>query len=191
MIGSGLIDGPTGIMGCRVMILKIAVHIAINLPLWFPIRLTHGDLSIHLPGRSLNVDNKEFQNLQLCDSSGSGSVSSCVTCARNFFGMLAFSRMTRMASEPANAAVVAADPLKITGWPPVHRSEEIRMPAPFNRRMFVYNCRNSDGRTRTTTLAITTAKHRPLMYLTRQEFDALIAVSDEIKAALVEFHKKL
>lgn len=94
-------------------------------------------------------------------------------------------------SRPVAPTTPGHSVLATNAWPPPHRSAEIVMPAPFHRRMFVFNCRNSDGRTRTTTLAFTTAKHRPLMYLTRQDFEALVAASDEIKLALVDFQKKL
>jgi len=93
--------------------------------------------------------------------------------------------------QPVKEAVFVPDNSKITGWPPNHRSQELRMPPPFNRRMFVYNCRKSDGRTRTTTLAFTSSKYRSLMFLNREEFEALITVSPEIKLALIDFEKKL
>ena len=76
-------------------------------------------------------------------------------------------------------------------WPPSPRSQEIDLPGPFNRKMFVYNCRNVDGRTRTTTLAVTTAKHRPVLFLNREEFEGLMQVADEIKAELINFQKKI
>ena len=94
-------------------------------------------------------------------------------------------------NKPKPEADFVQDFTRIKGWPPAHRSAELQMPAPFNRRMFVFNSRHSDGISRSTTLAFTTAKHRPLMYLTRSEFDALIAVSGEIKLAISDFEKKL
>ena len=76
-------------------------------------------------------------------------------------------------------------------WPPTPRSHELVMPEPFNRRLFVYNSRMANGRSRSTVLAISTAKSRPLLYLNREEFEALLKASEDVKAELVNFQKKL
>ena len=141
-----------------------------------------------------NTKYMEQINLRLSYSSSFSWVSSC---AHSQFSSMSFPKgsikpQVGRAWTPRAAPPMAVDAAQSkTFWPPPHRSAEIVMPGPFHRRMFVFNCRNSDGRTRTTALTFTTAKHRPLMYLTRQDFDALVAASEEIKLALVDFQKKL
>jgi hypothetical protein len=75
-------------------------------------------------------------------------------------------------------------------WPPPESSQTLSLPGQFNRKLFCFNARHSDGRSRSTVLTITSASDRPLIFLTREEFDALMAIAPDVNAELVNFAKK-
>ena len=51
--------------------------------------------------------------------------------------------------------------------------------------------RPQDGRTRTTVLSICNSKQRPLLSLTKEEFEALVKIVPEIKKQMEDFQRKI
>ena len=66
----------------------------------------------------------------------------------------------------------------------------LQLPGPIKRSLRIFNARNSDGRSRTTILQISNLTGRKLMAFTKEEYEGLLKISDEIKKEIVILEKK-
>ena len=70
------------------------------------------------------------------------------------------------------------------------RKEFLKLPGPIKRSLAIFNARNSDGRSRTTVMQISNSTGRKLIAFTKEEFEGLIKISDDIKREIVLLEKR-
>jgi hypothetical protein len=66
----------------------------------------------------------------------------------------------------------------------------MNLPGPIKRSVKIFNARNSDGRTRTTVMQVSDVTGRKLMSFTKQEFEGLVKIADDIKREIVLLEKR-
>ena len=66
----------------------------------------------------------------------------------------------------------------------------LQIPGPLKRSLLVMYARNSDGRSRTTVLQVSNVTGRKLMAFTKEEFEGLVAIADDIKREIVLLEKR-
>mmetsp|Transcript_49726 Transcript_49726/g.106549 ORF Transcript_49726/g.106549 Transcript_49726/m.106549 type:complete len:115 (+) Transcript_49726:14-358(+) len=79
-------------------------------------------------------------------------------------------------------------------WPPNHRSGVGQIQATpeqvGNKEIFVYNARNADGRSRSVVMTIVDKKGKPVLTMTKEEFEGFMKVLPTIKEEFIAFNKK-
>jgi hypothetical protein len=70
------------------------------------------------------------------------------------------------------------------------RKEFLILPGPIKRSLSVFNARNSDGRSRTTILQVSNPTGRKLIAFTKEEFEGLMKISEDIKREIVLLEKR-